>query len=381
MAERTLDFDDLVLTIHAAALAEDGWTRILNDVSKALSAEAASLVRPAHAATIKPFGHLLGREANYVRDYKNHWAQHDCWYEGAVRNRRTAVGMVNVDSQLIDRRDFQRAPFFQDFLRHFEIDRMMNVCLTAPDPDGDFGPVALSLYRGLGEESFSAIECGILSRLAPHLMVAARNYWAAQSLRLLTSARANALDAVTAAVFAVNQSGQLMFANMLGEELIRQSAWVRVSHGRLVPIPTSYPFDRFADALSRVASGLGSELLMTDLATGAEAQVSIAPFPVDTDFELLPIPPYSLVWITPIALRQDVGRDMARLFDLTPAERRILDKLIAGDDLREAAAALQISIHTARTQLKSIFRKTGRRSQGQLLTLAARLATLSSFRG
>jgi DNA-binding CsgD family transcriptional regulator len=120
---------------------------------------------------------------------------------------------------------------------------------------------------------------------------------------------------------------------------------------------------------------------MTDLATGAEAQVSIAPVPVDTDFEFLPIPPYSLVWITPIALRQDVGRDMARLFDLTPAERRILDKLIAGEDLREAAAALQISIHTARTQLKSIFRKTGRRSQGQLLTLAARLATLSSTRG
>jgi hypothetical protein len=38
-------------------------------------------------------------------------------------------------------------------------------------------------------------------------------------------------------------------------------------------------------------------------------------------------------------------------------------------------------IHTARTQLKSMFRKTGRRSQGQLLMLAARIATLSSTRG
>jgi len=381
MADHTPNFDDLVLTIHAAALAEDGWTRILKDVAQAVSAESASLVRPTHPATVKPFTLLLERDASWARDYEDHWAQHDCWYEGAVRSRRTRVGMVNVDSQLIDRRDFVRLPFFQDFVKHFDIDRMMNVCLTAPDPDGHHGPVALSLYRGLGKESFSATEASLLSRLAPHLTAAARNHWAAQSLRLLASAQANALDAVTAAIFALNQSGQLIFANRLGDELIRQSAWIRVLHGRLVPISTMHPFDRFADALSRVSSGLGCELLVTDTATGAEAQVSIAPFPVDTDVGFLPNSPLSLVWITPIALRQDVGRDMARLFDLTAAERRILDKLIAGGDLREAAAALRISIHTARTQLKSIFRKTGRRSQGQLLTLAARLATLTSTRG
>jgi len=288
--------------------------------------------------------------------------------------------MVNVDSQLIDRRDFERSPFFHDFLKPFDIERMVNVCLAPQDPNGKYGPVALSLYRGLGSESFSPTEADLLSRLAPHLTVAARNYWAAQSLQLLTRARSNALDAVASAVFALNQSGQLMFANRLGEDLIRNSAWVRVLHERLVPIPKIHPFDRFAAALSRVSSGLGCAFLMTDLATGAEAQVSIAPLPVDTDFGFLPTPPYSLVWITPLAPRQDVGREMARLFDLTPAERRILDKLIAGDDLLAAAASLRISIHTARTQLKSMFRKTGRRSQGQLLMLATRIATLSSNR-
>jgi DNA-binding CsgD family transcriptional regulator len=152
-------------------------------------------------------------------------------------------------------------------------------------------------------------------------------------------------------------------------------------HERLVPIPTIHPFDRFAAALSRASSGLGCELLMTDLPTGAEAQVSVAPLPVDTDFGFSPTLPCSLVWITPLVPRQDLGRDMAQLFDLTPAERRVLERLIVGDDLLEAAASLRVSIHTARTQLKSIFRKTGRRSQGQLLMLAARLATLSSKRG
>lgn len=381
MAKRVLNFDDLVLSIHTAALAADGWTRILNDVAQAVSAEGASLVRPTHPATCKPFTLLLGRDAVWNKGYQDHWAQHDCWYQGALRNGRTGVGMVNVDSQLIDRRDFQQSPFFQDFLRRFDIERMMNVCLIAPDPSGNYGPVALSLYRGLGKESFSPTQADLLSRLAPHLTLAAQNYWAAQSLQLLTRARSNALDAVAVAVFALNQSGHLMFANRLGEEMIHKSAWVRVLHERLAPIPTTHPFDRFATALSRMSSGLGCEFLVTDLATGAEAQVSIAPLPVDTDFGFLPTLPYSLVWITPVAPRPDVGRDMARLFDLTPAERRILDKLIAGDDLLAAAASLRISIHTARTQLKSMFRKTGRRTQAQLLMLAARIATLSSSRG
>jgi DNA-binding CsgD family transcriptional regulator len=370
--------DDLILTIHSAALAADGWTRIVNDLSQALSAEAASLIRPTHAATIKPFCHLLEREASYVRDYMDQWAQHDIWYQGAVRNRRIGVGMVNVDSQLVDRHEFERSPFFNEYLRQFDIDKMMNVCLAAPDPDGSYGPVAMSFYRGLGKESFSTQEVQLLSHLAPHLTVAAKNYWMAQSLRSMTSARANALNAVTSAVFAVNRAGRLMFTNRLGEEMIRGATWVRVLRGLLAPVIEIHAADRFAAGLSRLSSGIGSEFLVTDSVAGAEAQVSMMPIPADVDFGWVMANPSSLIWITPIAPRTDVGQNMARLFDLTPAERRILDKLMAGEDLRDAAASLRISIHTARTQLKSMFRKTGRRSQGQLLMLATRIATLSS---
>lgn len=378
MSARSPNVDELILTIHSAALTTDGWAPIVNEVSQALSAETASLVRPSNAATIKPWCHLLERDITFISGYMEQWGVHDVWYQGAVRNRRIGVGLINVDSQFVDRREFQRSPFFNEFLRRFDIDRMMNVCLIAPEPGRGYGPVAMSFYRGVGKESFSTKEAGLLSHLAPHLTVAARNYWTVQSLRLMTSAQANALDAVTSAVFAINGSGQVMFSNHLGEEMIRQAAWVRVSNGVLTPILELRAMDRFASSVSRVSSGIGSEFLVTDSRTGAEAQVSMTPIPADADFGFLASTPASLVWITPIAPRKDVGHDMARLFELTPAEQRILDKLIAGDDLLDAAAALRISIHTARTQLKSMFRKTGRRSQGQLLMLATRIAALSS---
>ena len=72
MPKRVLNFDELVLSIHTSALAADGWTRILNDVARAVSAEGASLVRPTHPATCKPFTLLLGRDAIWDRDYQDY---------------------------------------------------------------------------------------------------------------------------------------------------------------------------------------------------------------------------------------------------------------------------------------------------------------------
>jgi DNA-binding CsgD family transcriptional regulator len=54
-------------------------------------------------------------------------------------------------------------------------------------------------------------------------------------------------------------------------------------------------------------------------------------------------------------------------FDLTPAEARLVLRLVAGESLRSSALALGIGYETARTTLKSIFHKTGTRRQLELV--------------
>jgi DNA-binding CsgD family transcriptional regulator len=206
--------------------------------------------------------------------------------------------------------------------------------------------------------------------------VAAKNYWTAHTLRLMSRAHQHALDTVTSGVFAINSKRHVLFSNRLGEEMLRRSTWVRVVKGKLTPAPFILGVGRVTDALQRLSLGVGATLLITDRITGAEAHVSMSPMPDSADPGISIATPGALVWITPVLPRRNVGEDMARLFELTPAERRIVDLLVGGGDLREGAAALHISIHTARAQLKSIFRKTGRRSQSELLLLAARIASL-----
>jgi DNA-binding CsgD family transcriptional regulator len=65
---------------------------------------------------------------------------------------------------------------------------------------------------------------------------------------------------------------------------------------------------------------------------------------------------------------------LAALFDLSPAEMRMLERLIAGDTPAEAAAKIRISVTTARTHLAHIFQKTGTSRQAELIGLAAKFS-------
>lgn len=61
---------------------------------------------------------------------------------------------------------------------------------------------------------------------------------------------------------------------------------------------------------------------------------------------------------------------LMRLFKLTEAEGRLVEALLTtGGGLRVASERLEITRNTAKTQLTTIFRKTGTNSQAKLLRL------------
>jgi hypothetical protein len=72
MLRPPIDLDDLIVTIHSAALAEDGWTRIGNDLCRLLWAGSFSLVRPGRRVNIKPWVRLfrLAAEVDLWQDWQ-----------------------------------------------------------------------------------------------------------------------------------------------------------------------------------------------------------------------------------------------------------------------------------------------------------------------
>jgi DNA-binding CsgD family transcriptional regulator len=67
---------------------------------------------------------------------------------------------------------------------------------------------------------------------------------------------------------------------------------------------------------------------------------------------------------------------MVRLFRLTPAEARLAAGIATGASLNEVADSLGIGRETARTQLRSVFAKTGTTRQAELVRIITRACPL-----
>jgi DNA-binding CsgD family transcriptional regulator len=66
-------------------------------------------------------------------------------------------------------------------------------------------------------------------------------------------------------------------------------------------------------------------------------------------------------------------------FDLTPAEARLVARLITGESLRPCAEALGIKYETVRSYLKSVFQKTKTRRQAELVLVVIHAMNAANF--
>jgi DNA-binding CsgD family transcriptional regulator len=375
---RALDIDALILKIHSAPLQWGGWTAVASELIGFLRADSAALLRISSDPHTIPWVLPVGFDSAALDSYGTYWASRDLWHEGARREGRLQGGVVSVDDQLVRRPVFLRSAYFNECLKQYDLNRMMNLCLLTQDPNRPRSVGGISFYRGIGKEAFSAADAALLGHLSPHLIIAATNSWRVEALQLRQSVSQGALDAVTGAVFAINRDGSTLFTNMAAETLLRRSQWVQVVNGKLLPSTSLRSSSAFTAALRQLADGIGSTTLLTERLGSRQATMHVIPFaePLSTVGQKGAI--IGLIWLVPVVSADSSITNMIAVFRLTGAEGRLLRRLVEGDDLASASAFLGISIHTARAQLKSILHKTGKRSQGQLMALVSRVGMIST---
>ncbi|WP_343732151.1 helix-turn-helix transcriptional regulator [Duganella sp.] len=85
--------------------------------------------------------------------------------------------------------------------------------------------------------------------------------------------------------------------------------------------------------------------------------------------ELPSLPPCAILLASDPEAHRLPRQLLMELFDLTPAEAGVAQALAHGEALEDIAAALDISMHTVKTHLQKLFRKTGTRRQGELVSI------------
>jgi DNA-binding CsgD family transcriptional regulator len=78
----------------------------------------------------------------------------------------------------------------------------------------------------------------------------------------------------------------------------------------------------------------------------------------------------SIIFITSLVPNSSPAPELLQaLFDLTPAEARLASQLTTGKSVEQIALSSRLSLNTIRTQLKSVFSKTGVQRQAELVSL------------
>lgn len=375
------DSDDaakLILRIHAAVVEPQAWTSVAEELRRATNARGAIV----HTSQVQSFDDywcfLAEIDAPELAIYAREWMSQDVWFAGARRHGLyDAEGLVCLDDALVEHREFRQSSFFNDFLRANDIDRMVTMNLHRGRHSHGVAHIQLSLFRGVGKGAFSTTELALLEHLKPHLLIAARNYNFVRSLEATSAIAGNALGSLAAELYAIDRRGRLLYANRPAEDSLSVGKWLACVDGKLVAGEDIRNPELCAGTLRNLCSGVGATILLEHVSTGGERLMLTSPLVRDgATSASLPLRASGLIWLLPEQPSKKVIERFSRLFDLTPSETRLLALLAQGHELKTVAKRLEISIHTARNQLKAILRKSGRRNQGQLLALVNRMAAI-----
>jgi len=261
--------------------------------------------------------------------------------------------------------------FYQDFL--IPIGGRYSMGAWVDDSEGHH--TLIGLHRGAKQPKFGDTERTAAQRFSLHLQRALRLQTHTQSLQIKAELGARAIDALALAMLIVDNQANILHLNSLAENLLNNPAHgFRSKAGRLSATQTVY--SSCLDGLIARATGYPAiaGAMMLD---GVEPrQVYVTPLPAAS--------PFAREWQTPLALVlvMDAVKALTplqllgKLYDLSPAELRLASALLDGKSPEEFAHEVFVSLNTARTQLKSVFRKTGTHRQSELVALLSRAPPL-----
>src|SRR5262245_39659606 len=191
------------------------------------------------------------------------------------------------------------------------------------------------------------------------------------------------LDALKLVVVLANEDSRILHANRAAQEMMRNGGPLRERCGvlRAEGGAASIEIGSAIKHAARNESGIGKTGLAVRLTEEDEALVVAHVLPlaggkVRTCPEAATV---AAVFINPKVEDAANARALATTFGLTPAETRVLTRILTGSTVAEAAADLGVAPTTTRTHLYSIFAKTGVSRQSELIRLAAQIASVAHW--
>lgn len=267
--------------------------------------------------------------------------------------------------------EFEKTEFCNDY---FHPHRMHHTIGVKVPLGGGMEPAYIACMRPKDKDIFEDREGTILETLVPHLQRALMLHLKMSQLRLNAEGLETGLDLFGHAVFGLNCGGRVVVSNRQAEKLAASGDGLRLAGGCLA---ATYPEENrllqaqlsvAVAAGARAGIGSGGSLTLSRRAGHASLRITVIPYQsnwADHYGQLA-----ALVFVSdPEAATLPRSAVLHSFYGLTPTEARIADLLASGNEVREVALRVGITLETARFYVKRVLAKTGTRRQTELIRL------------
>lgn len=221
-------------------------------------------------------------------------------------------------------------------------------------------------------------EMACLRLLAPHLRRAVVISNIIDTATVAAATFESTLESLNVAIALVDSRARLVFANCAAKSLLDLGGAVRLDRGVLqLHVPAANAALSRAIALtaeSEVSIGAAGLGIPAPGPQGGAQIAHVLPLPAGNPRRQWIAGATAAVFLTPSSAHAPIPLEaIMALYDLTPAEARVLAAIASGKTLTGTATELAVAESTVKTHLLRIFSKTGTSRQAELAQLISSL--------
>jgi DNA-binding CsgD family transcriptional regulator len=353
-----MDQEGIIDEIYEAAVVPGMWVNILDRMAEISGGEGTLMFAEAERGS-----QLLCSDS--IREVVRRWSS-EGWVDNDERARRLIPRteprfLTDLDAFEMD--ELGNIPIYRDFFWKIGLGWTVGTTIRSPTSE----TIVFSVQRQLKHGPVEPEAVQKLDHLRPHL--ARSSVLSAKVGMECAWSSVGALEAVGLPAAVLTSNGRVVAANSLltklgteisiapGDRLRFKNAAVEAlylaslkskANGGAYPGARSFPYPGNGTDPPAVVHVMPLRGLARDVFTGAS----------------------SLLYVTVLSRRSSLPDALLQsLFDLTPAEARVAGLIGSGHTVNEVAKQLEVQTATVRTQLKSIFAKTGVGRQADLSSL------------
>lgn len=355
--------NQLLDRLYLAPFETNGWQTFLADLVQASESRSARLLTLNGEADQVYSSVQVNTDAKAHQAYVDYYVNHCPWRPELAQKEPGKLYSTFFDFSC-DQKQFYNSEFFNDWARPQDIHH--GACGTA----GNYQDLKFQLLvqrtgdQGHFDKDVMLALNGLLSHVRRALHIESLHW----QQRCMQNARAQQHNC--AAMMLLDEQGRVAFMSEEAQAYFFDGGVIGLRGGTIY-LRNAATQKKLMAAMCEVLSARlahAGGVVNVERAGQSDLRLLVMPVHPDaTENPLFPTKAFAAVFIVDIESEVHIDEYLiAQLLGLTAAEARSAAAVARGMSPAEIARAFNVSIHTARSQLKSVFRKTGTSSQSQL---------------